>query len=284
LIKFPSVSRSAANPAQLGERPVAGRLSGLSPREAERGGRALWLSGDGHRAALFHLGALTRLNELGLLGGLARIGASSGASIAAAVLATRVRWPLDGSCPDWEARVAEPLREIASRAFEPARRGPRRPFPGAAGEAALEERFARELLAEAGERARRGPRFVFGAPGLALGGIAAEREGDLEWDIADVAAGGYEDGVLAETIRPRAGLGGFGEGTRAVLENHGYLLAESAAAALGVETGAGAARAPHPDWMDPERVRTALAGTARRPRLLRLRRREGSAERRERAG
>ncbi len=281
------MSPSVANPTQFGERPTAGRLSGLSPGEADRGERALWLSGDGQRAALFHLGALRRLNELGLLAGLGTIGAASGGSIAAAVLATRVEWPLEGNCSEWEEQVAEPLRAIASEAFEEGRSGQRRPFPGIAGEAALEERFARELLAKAGERQARGPSFVFGAPGLALSGIGAEHDGDLEWDIAASAPVGYGRELIAETIAGlHTGLGGFDEGARAVLENHGYLLVDAAASAGGVGADAPAAQVPHPDWIDAERVRAALAGTARRPRLrrLHLRRRGETVEKRERAG
>lgn len=281
------MSPSVANPTRFAERPTAGRLSGLSAGEADRGERALWLSGDGHRAALFHLGALTRLNELGLLAGLRTIGAASGGSIAAAVLTTRVEWPLEGSCPGWEERVAGPLRAIAAEAFEEGRSGQRRrPFPGIAGEAALEERFARELLAEAGERGGRGPSFVFGAPGLALSGIGAAHDGNLEWDFADAVPEGYERELVAETIAGlHTGLGGFDEDARAVLENHGYLLADAAAAARNVAVGAPPARVPHPEWMEAERVRTALAGAARRPRLRRLHlRRRGETIERERAG
>lgn len=282
------MSPSIANPTPLGERPTAGRLSGLSPSEADRGERALWLSGDGHRAALFHLGALTRLNELGLLAGLGTIGAASGGSIAAAVLATRVEWPLEGGCPDWEERVAEPLREISARAFEAIRSGQRRPpFPGIAGEAALEERFARELLAESADRPRRGPSFVFGAPGLALSGIGAGHEGDLEWDVADVAPTGYEPKLVTETLAdPQTNLEGFEEGARAALENHGYLLGDAAVQLQGIAPGAAPAQVPHPEWMDAERVRTSLAGTTTQPRLrrLHLRRRGEAVEGRERAG
>lgn len=50
----------------------------------------LCLSGGGYKAAVFHLGALIRLNELGLLLGLARISSVSGGSITAAWLG--VKW------------------------------------------------------------------------------------------------------------------------------------------------------------------------------------------------
>jgi NTE family protein len=50
-------------------------------------GIALALSGGGYRAMVFHLGALLRLNEVGLLGKLARVSSVSGGSITAGALA-----------------------------------------------------------------------------------------------------------------------------------------------------------------------------------------------------
>ena len=50
-------------------------------------GIALALSGGGYRAMVFHLGALLRINEVGLLGKLTRISSVSGGSIAAGALA-----------------------------------------------------------------------------------------------------------------------------------------------------------------------------------------------------
>ncbi|WP_407156216.1 patatin-like phospholipase family protein [Bradyrhizobium sp. STM 3557] len=49
-------------------------------------GVALSLSGGGYRAMVFHIGALCRLNEVGLLGRLKRISSVSGGSITAAYL------------------------------------------------------------------------------------------------------------------------------------------------------------------------------------------------------
>src|SRR6185503_7505121 len=142
------------------DRLTVGRLGGVAPEEAERGQKALWLAGGGFRAALFHLGALTRLNELGLLARTGTVGAVSGGSIVAALLATRVPWPLHGAYRDWPEQVVEPLREIASRNVR-ARSLLRRPL-GAGATAALEERYARELTAELSEESSWGPRFVFG--------------------------------------------------------------------------------------------------------------------------
>jgi len=53
----------------------------------ERAGSALCLSGGGFRAALFHLGALRRLNELGLLSKMRTISSVSGGSVANGLLA-----------------------------------------------------------------------------------------------------------------------------------------------------------------------------------------------------
>ena len=68
--------------------------SDFVPEESSRrSGIALCLSGGGFRAALFHLGALRRLNELGILARLKTITSVSGVSIMAALLASRVVWP-----------------------------------------------------------------------------------------------------------------------------------------------------------------------------------------------
>lgn len=60
-------------------------LSGDATRHLEDG-LALCLSGGGYRAALYHVGALWRLNELGLLPKLQRISSVSGGSITAGTL------------------------------------------------------------------------------------------------------------------------------------------------------------------------------------------------------
>ena len=62
-----------------------------SPADAPTSGTGLCLSGGGYRAMLFHLGALWRLNELGLLRGLDRVSSVSCGSVAAGVLGTRWR-------------------------------------------------------------------------------------------------------------------------------------------------------------------------------------------------
>src|SRR4051812_26565221 len=99
----------------VAERPTVGRLGGLAADEVDRGEKAMSLSGGGSRAALFPRGALPRLKELGLRARTGTVGAVAGGSIVAALLATRVPWPLHGASRDWPERAAEPLRESASR-------------------------------------------------------------------------------------------------------------------------------------------------------------------------
>ena len=59
-----------------------------------RSGLALCLSGGGFRASLFHLGAVRRLNELGILSKVTTISSVSGGSILSAHLATTLK-PID---------------------------------------------------------------------------------------------------------------------------------------------------------------------------------------------
>jgi hypothetical protein len=225
----------------------------------------LSLSGGGYRAALFHLGALTRLNELGLLARIDTVGAVGGGSIIAALLAARVPWPLQGAFPGWEVAVAGPMREIAGRSQT----------AGRAADPAREERYARELAASLGAELPERPRFVFGGAGLALGRMSvadgAEPAGGVSWKIGDaVGWPGYDAALVEDVIAAvRTDLDALEEGEQAVLENHGYLLAAVALRECG---SAGAERGepltpPFPKWMDEARVRVALAASSRRTRL-----------------
>jgi hypothetical protein len=259
-----------------GPQATVGRLGGLERGDAERGEKALWLAGGGYRASLFHLGALTRLNELGILAQTVTVGAVSGGAIVAALLATRVDWPLDGGYREWPERVAEPMRAIARRNAR-ARAFLRKPFPGSRGGAGLEERYARELVGSLGGEPERGPRFVFGASGLILSGLAAGWEECVEWDLEGAAhPPGYGPELVAEVIAAvRNDLDAFGEAEQAVLENHGYLLADAAVREHGL-VRAGRIEPqppepPHPRWMSERRVRAALVASARRTPVGRLR-------------
>jgi hypothetical protein len=71
-------------------------------------------TGGGYRAELFHLGALRRLNEFGILARLKMLSSVSGGSIVSAHLASRLPWPSAGPVPDWEERAAAPFRQFTA--------------------------------------------------------------------------------------------------------------------------------------------------------------------------
>jgi NTE family protein len=88
--------------------------------EGKREGTALCLSGGGYRAALFHLGALRRLNELGILSQIDTFTSVSGGSIVAAQLATflaQQETPPEPESPieGFDAGVAHPMRAFAAK-------------------------------------------------------------------------------------------------------------------------------------------------------------------------
>lgn len=105
---------SSADP--MDRRTVDGVALGLPPLDlspvgdapdpvATRAGMALCLSGGGYRATLFHLGAMRRLNELGILSQVDTVSSVSGGSIAAGFLAAGLKepWPVHGAAlRDWE--------------------------------------------------------------------------------------------------------------------------------------------------------------------------------------
>ena len=144
-------------PAQVGTR---------RPRQ----GIALCLSGGGYRAAIFHAGALRRLNELGVLAKIDAISCVSGGSIIGGFLAQLIRDGLkivDGRYEGLEARL-EPffafmrrdIRTLSTLArlkiWEPAGAAPRRL-----------ERYYQEMVGQTalGDLLDR-PRFIFCATNL----------------------------------------------------------------------------------------------------------------------
>jgi NTE family protein len=81
----------------------------------------LALSGGGYRAALFHLGSLWRLNELGWLKRLAEITSVSGGSITAAYLGlhwTSLTFNADGVATNFVKEIVLPLRRFFSHTIE----------------------------------------------------------------------------------------------------------------------------------------------------------------------
>jgi NTE family protein len=85
--------------------------------DRHRSGVALCLSGGGSRAALFHLGVVRRLNELGLLSAVDTITGVSGGSIFAAHLAAALppRMTPGSVIPEFDVRVRRPFEKFCRR-------------------------------------------------------------------------------------------------------------------------------------------------------------------------
>jgi NTE family protein len=95
--------------------------SAAAPPNGQRQGIALCLSGGGYRAALFHLGGLRRLDELGVLSQVDTITSVSGGSVLAAKIAAHVvedsqAWGQAGErVAGFESGIAAPMRAQAAR-------------------------------------------------------------------------------------------------------------------------------------------------------------------------
>jgi NTE family protein len=145
------------------------------PRE-ERRGVALCISGGGYRASLFHLGAMTRLEELGILSKIDTFTSVSGGSIALAQLVTHRRslgddWPQPGGrVPGFRGGVVEPLRaftqsDIRTRTLLQTFR-PSRWFDQNAGVEGLARHYATGPAPGRADDLPEHPRFVFCATDL----------------------------------------------------------------------------------------------------------------------
>lgn len=156
---------------------------------------ALCLSGGGFRAALFHLGAVRRLNEVGCLSQVDTVSSVSGGSILAAHLATHVRpWPAPGtSFLDWQGKVEAPFFEFVRTNI---RTGPLlqrfllpwnwfRPSTQARALAAIyEKKLTSLMLPDLPEL----PRFIFCATDMYFG---------VSWVFEKSRVGSYQAGYLA---------------------------------------------------------------------------------------
>jgi NTE family protein len=180
----------------------------------ERHGIALALSGGGYRAALFHLGALRRLNELGVLSKVDTISSVSGGSILSAHVTTRIDWPGAGEViADWQTRVADPFYAFVKRNI---RNGPllRRGLPwnwfrGSTAVDALAKIYENHLtnrrLRDLPATPKR-PRFVFCSSDLTFGVnwvFDSQRRSDGASRVGDYQAGymsPFPDWPLAHAV------------------------------------------------------------------------------------
>jgi NTE family protein len=165
----------------------------------ERRGIGICLSGGGFRATLFHLGALRRLNELGVLAHaeMRTISSVSGGSITAAMLATAMVRHADWS-ERWTDVVERPLREFTRRNIRtgPLLRG-MLPWKTVVGELAeqYEKRLTPLKLRELPSR----PEFVLCSTDMAFGvnwGFRRATVGDYQLGLADTPA----DWPLAKAV------------------------------------------------------------------------------------
>ncbi len=138
-------------------------------------GTGLALSGGGFRAALFNLGSLWRLNELGMLSSVKRITSVSGGSITNAVLA--LHWPelhfSGGIADNFSTVVAQPLMRFCLKGIDISAglSGLFSPRSGIGGQ--LEARYRQGLFGAATLQdlpdESRNPAFVFYATSLQTG-------------------------------------------------------------------------------------------------------------------
>ena len=98
-----------------------GGLSDLREPGEPEAGLGLCLSGGGYRAMLFHVGALWRLYESGLLKEAKRISSVSGGSITAGLLGLKwFRLPADPTAgrSDFVREVVDPIRDLADQTLD----------------------------------------------------------------------------------------------------------------------------------------------------------------------
>ena len=130
----------------------------------------LALSGGGFRATLFHVGALRRLVELGILARVGRISSISGGSITSGRLAqTWDRFVPDPSVANYEALVGAPLRAFCRRTIDAgaAIEGLLSPWTSAGEQ--IEKDYARHVVDKRLDQLPDSPVFVINATNLQTG-------------------------------------------------------------------------------------------------------------------
>jgi hypothetical protein len=208
-------------------------------------GIALALSGGGFRATLFHLGALWRLNELGLLARLRIVTSVSGGSIAAAMLGHRwgaLRFDGRGVAADFEPAVVAPLRAFCGRTHDAGAPFDADPTPWSNWFSTTRRAF--NVAIEQARSLRR--RWL----------VREYRAGRLEgayWSIGTRIDGyGLPDALArdgeatAALARLRTRLDAFSSGEQVRLVNWGYALCDAAVRRRLPELAAAAGRLPDP--------------------------------------
>ncbi|MGA7615285.1 MAG: patatin-like phospholipase family protein [Thermoanaerobaculia bacterium] len=182
--------RTGSVSARTGATPHA--LAEYEPEPgSKRIGIGLCLSGGGFRAALFHLGALRRLNESGVLARIRTVSAVSGGSILSAHLATRIGWPLLEPVADWDERVAQPFRRFVAHDIRTgpilSRLAPWNWFRSHSAVFHLADKYKKDLTPLTPWELPDQPNFVFCATDMAFG---------VNWIFEKRRMGDYKSGYV----------------------------------------------------------------------------------------
>lgn len=166
----------------------------LASRSLPEEGTALCLSGGGYRAMLFHVGALWRLNEAGLLPKLQRISSVSGGSITAGYLALRwhdLAFDAQGVAQAFEDAFVSGIRRLARSTID-VRAG----LTGIFGRGSIAEKVAEQyrdrLFGDATLQdlpsESKAPRFVLNAANVQSGALwRFSRPYMRDWRVGKVA-------------------------------------------------------------------------------------------------
>ncbi|HUX74133.1 MAG TPA: patatin-like phospholipase family protein [Steroidobacteraceae bacterium] len=162
-------------------------------RREGRSGIGICLSGGGFRASLFHLGALRRLHELGILQQARWISSVSGGSILAGHLAQcQVDSGRDGKLDfgDWQLAVSDPFRAFAAcdlRSWPVIRNCAWNWFAPGPLLKSLERRYRRRVTRLGLRELPVLPEYVLCATDLAFG---------VNWEFSRTHVGSYQAGYL----------------------------------------------------------------------------------------
>jgi NTE family protein len=156
---------------------AAAPVQDIGDEKGPKPGVALCLSGGGYRAMVFHLGALWRLNEAGLLKDVTWISSVSGGSITAALLGLkwgRLDFNDTGIAGAFEDEVVGPIRALAGRTIDAGSVVSGVLLPGTVAErvaAAYDKHLFHGATLQDLPSDSQGPRFVLNATNVQTGAL-----------------------------------------------------------------------------------------------------------------
>jgi NTE family protein len=160
----------------------------------------LCLSGGGYRAAVYHLGALSRLNQAGLLPRLRTVSSVSGGSIVAAFLGlhwTKLIFDAEGVATNLDAAVIDPVLQFTGHGLDAAAVLSSAFIPGLISrrvQKRYKALFGSATLTDLPDR-RSGPDFVITATNLSSGALfrfSRRGVGDFRKDPDDTSTGFFQ--------------------------------------------------------------------------------------------